>query len=514
LIQWRRRAVPIDSFEDVRPMGVMRFLAPLRESLAHEVAPRIYVAGADSVPWRSKFRWAGDVLELVRDVAESGSLYVPWPVTSFGEVCLSTASLIERDEPYLLQLELARGTLNRLRHYVANLEATGIAIPQNVAEKLSEAMQLFARAATSRETPEVAVKAAEDALQIAVKLAFAVAAAGAEQTLARRHLSAPKLATLFGANLGDEPLPGPVAAKFVATFNSAAVPFTWSKAEPQQGRFNWTAFDAEIDWCQKNNLRVCGGPIVELAQYTLPHWLYLWEGDLENLSSLMCNFAQHVVQRYKGKVNVWNCSSRLNVSRELKLSEDQRLALAVRLIQVVRQTDPHTPVVISFDQPWGEYMASADLDLAPIHFADALVRGGLGLTGICLEINCGFQSGATLARDPLEVAAQLDRWTTLGLPLMVTLCVPGGRGEDKGAVCQAMNWPQFGGVRDGFEAQLRWVERFVTAIVSKITVQVLMWSQLRDDQPHRLAHGGLFDVEGNAKPALESLAHFRRAHLT
>ena len=47
-------------------MGVMRFVIPLRKSFAETIAPRIYCAGMDAVPWRSKTQWAGDVLELVR----------------------------------------------------------------------------------------------------------------------------------------------------------------------------------------------------------------------------------------------------------------------------------------------------------------------------------------------------------------------------------------------------------------------------------------------------------------
>ena len=494
-------------------MGVMRFVIPLRESLVDRIVPRMYCAGMDAVPWRSKTVRAGEVLELVRDVDESGNVYVPWPVAGFGELCLSTASLIERETPYILQVELARGALNRLRNYLADLEAAGFAIPEKVTLRLSEAMQHFAKAATGGDNAEEAAKSAETTIDIATKIAFAVAAAGAEQTLARRHQNAPKLATLFGANLGDELLPDEMAKQYVSAFNSVAVPFTWSKIEPHQGQFDWTASDEQIQWCLQNNLRVCGGPLIDLAEPSLPDWLYLWEGDLENLSSLMCNHVQHVVRRYQGKVNVWNCSARMNVSRELKLTEEQRLALSVRLIEHVRQADPNTPVVISFDQPWGEYMARADLDLAPIHFADALVRGDLGLTGIALDINMGYETGATAPRDPIEIITQLDRWTTLGLPLMVTLCVPGGSGEDSTAQTTVELSPNFAGEADGLQAQLRWIERFAKVIVSKITVQVVMFNQLRDDAPHYLPHGGLFDAEGAAKPAVEALEELRKGHL-
>ena len=61
----------------------------------------------------------------------------------------------------------------------------------------------------------------------------------------------------------------------------------------------------------------------------------------------------------------------------LGLGEEARLQLAAKAIAVVRQLDPTTPLVVTFDQPWAEYLATEQLDLAPMHFADALVRADL-----------------------------------------------------------------------------------------------------------------------------------------
>ena len=50
----------------------------------------------------------------------------------YGETILSTASLMERDQAYLLEVELARGTLNRIRNQVANWEQVGMIIPEPI----------------------------------------------------------------------------------------------------------------------------------------------------------------------------------------------------------------------------------------------------------------------------------------------------------------------------------------------------------------------------------------------
>ena len=114
----------------------------------------------------------------------------------------------------------------------------------------------------------------------------------------------------------------------------------------------------------------------------------------------------------------------------LALSEQERLRLVARTVELVRSLDPDTPALVSFDQPWAEYMRQRHSDFPPLHFADALVRAGLGLAGLMLEINVGYLPGGTLPRHPLEFSRQLDAWSLLGLPLWLSLCAPSGDHDD------------------------------------------------------------------------------------
>ena len=66
----------------------------------------------DHVPWLSTAEWDGHVLTVERDVRESGTLAIPWSVPGHGEYVLTTASLMERKQPYDLPLELARHSVS------------------------------------------------------------------------------------------------------------------------------------------------------------------------------------------------------------------------------------------------------------------------------------------------------------------------------------------------------------------------------------------------------------------
>src|SRR5690606_7533507 len=194
-------------------------------------------------------------------------------------------------------------------------------------------------------------------------------------------------------------------------FNTAIVPFSWSQIESDEGRRDWTLCDAQIQWCQTAGVRVCGGPLLELSRSALPDWLFLWEGDFENLLAVAGDHVRAVVQRYRGKASFWNVAGRLMTGEALGLDDEQKLRLIVRAIEVVRTVDRQTPVIVTFDQPWAEFMARQESDLTPMYFADALVRADLGVAGIGLEMTIGYDGKSTLPRDWIEFGRHLDRWS-------------------------------------------------------------------------------------------------------
>lgn len=51
--------------------------------------------------------------------------------------------------------------------------------------------------------------------------------------------------------------------------------------------------------------------------------------------------------------------------------------MIARVVETIRRLDAETPLIVSFDAPWGEYLRKTPLAYAPIHIADHLVRSGL-----------------------------------------------------------------------------------------------------------------------------------------
>jgi hypothetical protein len=188
------------------------------------------------------------------------------------------------------------------------------------------------------------------------------------------------------------------------------------------------------------------------------------------------------------------------------------LQVSAKAISTVRQLDPTTPIVVTFDQPWAEYLAHEHLDLAPLHFADALVRADLGLSGIGLELNIGFEPGGSVHRGPLSLSRLVDTWSLLDLPLLVALTVPGSAAPDPLANPKVRVVASEGHEVTP-ESQRHWINRHVPLLLAKNVVQVVLWNQLTDATPHHYPHGGLFDASDRPKPALEALKKIRRNYL-
>ena len=304
-----------------------------------------------------------------------------------------------------------------------------------------------------------------------------------------------------------------VARHVVSTFNMVSLPLTWQTIEAVEGRRNWTEADAQVEWAHSAGLRICAGPLLELDDRGVPDWTYLWEGDFDSLLAFMLDHVRAVVERYRGKVHLWQVASRMTHGHALGLSEEARLQVAAKAITTVRQLDPTTPLVVTFDQPWAEYLASEQLDLAPLHFADALVRADLGLSGLGLEINVGYHPGGSVHRGPLAVQPA-DRYlepagiAAAGRADATQLRRRGSTGQRQGPRAQQRTEEEVTP-----ESQRDWINEHVPLLLAKNAVQVVLWNQLSDAAPHHYPHSGLFDAADKPKPALEALQKIRQQYL-
>lgn len=501
-------------------MGLMRLNVRCPERIADADLKRVYLAGPDDLPYHGRSYLAGGVLHVERREDASGALCVPWVLDDHGPWMISTTTLMERERPYQLEVELARGIVFRVRNQMAAWQMLGLTAPDDLTTLLAEATTAFSRAAVMQVDPPAAVAKAVEAIALGAEASLRLAEVYADQALAVRTAGGARLPTLLGIRMGAPPDPGKGLGygEQLEPFSIIAVPSGWKDVEPTESRREWADLDATVKWAQENRRRVSLGPLLEFSDSRVPEWAYLFEGETDTLSSLMLAHVEACVKRYRGRVNLWNVAGRVNRSRVLGLSDEQRLQLVAQAVRRVRELDPGTPVTVCFDQPWGESLATESGDLAAIEFADALERADLGIAGFGVELNVGYLPDGATPRSPLAYSQLLDNWSLrLELPLLVMLTVPSSGGPDKLATGKGkpleVDAGPGGAAHPSPDSQAEWVRSVLPVLLAKNCVQVVLWNQLRDDRPHELPHGGLIDHHGAIKPAAEALAELRRLYL-
>lgn len=545
-------------------MGDLRFTVPAALGFDRRIWDTAYITGIEGIPWHCHSRFDGEQFSIGREIDESGKLNIVWPTRQFGNICLSTTSLRVSETPYNLPVELARGTVCRLRNQTAEWQRVGLRLPDKFFPLSEDVLCQLLHGLTSASNPEKQFEHAQQSIELAIEAGMLLCNTFAAQSLEARRQSEGRLSTLLGVELMPALSLTPYHDALQKSFNLMCVPADFGWVESASGKPNYEAFDQQIEWAQRANKKICMGPLVNFRPQGLPQWMVLLDEGFESILQAACEFAQATVERYRGRVHIWNAANGLNVPSEMGWSDEQVLRMAVSLIETVRRADDRSPVLLTIDQPWSEYLRDDADGISPLHFADALIRADLGLSGLALDFNLDTWPNGSFPRDPIEINRLIDRWSMLGLPLMVILNSPtdgqaagteansasgdnqSGQSIPSGVASAASSTVSSGeqASSDGSEvrdesthddATRDTVERLVAIpervsawqttsdcsgivapecilrlLLSKPSVHALIWNKMVvTDGSSR----GLWDETGKAKPLLNSMASLRKVLL-
>ncbi|MHC4879347.1 MAG: endo-1,4-beta-xylanase [Planctomycetota bacterium] len=488
----------------------MRFTVP-QEGLFESGTDlrRIYVSGYDGRVFPSRVEQHGEVIELRRMNSDSGKVHFPYPVAGFGRPLISTATLREHDDAYLLPLELARGKICQVRNQLASWEALGMTIPDTFRETHRQSHTLFAQATSEKGNLQRAAELADQAIAKACGAADMLARSYIEQRLRVRLKRTPQLPVSFGCSVNCEQTVSQHEDTFCQAFNAAAIPIAWSRVEPQEGEYDWDLCDQLVDWCSEHRLLMKAGPLLDFSTHGLPQWLEQWGHDFYNLQSFLCDFVETAISRFSGRIRFWEVSSRVNTGGAFKLNEEERLTLVAKTLEVARQRDEEAQLLIRIEDPWGTYQMSGDHRLSPMQFVDALLRCGIGLSGVNLEIAVGYQQRGGAPRDLLDFSRLIDQWSMLEVPLHLTLAFPSS--ADANPHCLQDLAVDRNGWRSPWssESQADWIDSYVPMLMAKQSVVGIYWSHLTDAAAHDFPNAGLIDASGTAKAGMQSFLKHR-----
>jgi hypothetical protein len=467
-----------------------------------------YLVGSDSVPIRGEFSYGNGEIVCRKRAAGPAALTLMWDARNFGNIMLETTRLPERDEPYILNVELARGRVMRLMQKREEWGLFDLPEAAAVNDKAIEARDLLLEALTHQQEPAKASDFADRCLQLILPISEQAALTHADLLLQRRIATRNFPRGAFGIRVEHAITSEAYRRALIPNADFVRMPMWWKTIEPQEQQFNWQPIDEWMEFLRRTRLPVVAGPLVHFTEVAIPEWLYIWEHDYETVRDLLYEHIERVVSRYGPQVALWNVISGLHVNAQFSFTFDQLMDLTRMAVSLVKKVHAAGRTMIELTQPWGEYYASNQRSIPPMLYAEMIVQSGIQFDVFGVQLKFGLPRDGCWQRDLFQVSSLLDRFAPFGKPIMISaLQVPSAPADVAGTWRKPWSDP----------LQAKWLEAVTDVALSKPFVEAICWQDLIDLPPKMIAagqsipHGGLAGMDASPKSALKTWSSLRRA---
>jgi hypothetical protein len=474
-----------------------------------------YMIGQENVPLRADIAVSEGVIYCRKQAMGPAALALLWTVRGFGRILLETTRLPEREEPYILSLELARARLQLVSYKQADWGLYDYAGGEDIYRRIREAEKLFIEAYQRVENPADCALYAEQSLAESLPAGEALALFHAGIFLAHRRSEGRK-ETPFGCVVSGSPTEHAAHwERLAGLFDHVTVPLNWGVIEPKEQEFSWDASDAWLNWLAKRpDLHVKAGPLVSFNPDVTPDWLFVYQNEFDHVRDLVQEHVKVILERYGKTVKSWTVLSGVHRDNDLGMTFEQLMELTRLSANLFRRAQPGSRSVVDLSHPWGEYYARSQRTIPPVLYADVAVQSGVSFDSLGLQMLFGYGEEGHFVRDLLQISNQLERFASLGKPLQISaVAVPSSAEADALDRWNGRKPADSGGQWMGpwtEERQADWVEKFCRVAFSKPYVESVTWRDLSDAAPHFIPHSGLLRADGSPKPAYERLLALKK----
>lgn len=477
-------------------MGEFRFRLPGDWTLVTRQASSIHVVGLDGIPWPCRVFTEGNTLVVRRNRDESGKIYIAYPFAQRGEYTICTGSLPERSKPYDLLTELARGTLNRLRNQISIWQEGGLQIDDSINDRIATATELLGDSILAQD--KVACdEQARQSLETAFDVIFDLSRSFGQRVSSYR-VSQTEFSQFWIAAAASD------SFEFECSANRRG--FELVQLEPEMLTGSRLASLRE----QSNRKRVIVGPLFDASAGGMSDELTEMD-DFDQRKRKVLADCRIAIENMPSATSLLHVVSGLNGLGHRHLGYPQQLQLTIDMLHLIEESSCEIPNLISFDFPWAERLASSVGGIHPLQIADTLLRQGLGISFLGLDINLDYWPGGSALRDPLQWIDLIDIWSQLGLPLIICLRAPVGNAEIPTADPRRIVNEIRSNLTD--QQRLELLETVIPMLIARPSVHGLIFRQWCDCDDPRFPNGGLALNDGTIKPIVGILEQIRAMHL-
>jgi endo-1,4-beta-xylanase len=282
--------------------------------------------------------------------------------------------------------------------------------------------------------------------------------------------------------------------RFERLFDRATVTFYPYSAksedfEPVEGEYEFAWRDVLVQHLERAGIGIIGRPLLWLHTIAAQPWMI--GRDFDWLRAWLRRRIPAMVGRYRGRIGTWEVVNELHDWADVLHLDHARILEATRLAceltvgaeRLISGTD-----AFGVYASWGIREDGSRLSdqWTPYTYFRDLVREGVDFDAIGVQIYAPY-------RDLLDTVAMLERYESLGKPVVITeLGVP--------------SEPVGGGITHAWtpEQQAEWAERMYTILMPRPAIAGVLWYDFVDVEPF-LPGGGLLDADCRPKPAYEAI---------
>jgi hypothetical protein len=475
-----------------------------------------HLIGSDQTAMRATISFADGVIQCDKSDSGVAALALQLPVGVCGELTVQTCLLQDRDEPYLLSLELARHRLMNVYHKSEDWGMFDIHSEHPVSKRIDAARKLFIEAlGLQAQKPAEADALVRESLGLSIDGSEELALAHADLLLNRRKSTGALPRHALGAGVPLEQTDPRLRNGVLSHFDFLMLPTPWKQLAPEEGSYRWDALAQWVDWAGDQEMPVVAGPLVSFEPANLPDWLFIWENDYQTVRDLIYEHIEQVVNRFKDSVATWVVASGLHVNNHFTIAFDQLIDLTRMATMVVKKVQPDAKVLVEIVQPFGEYYAANQRSIPPMMYADLLLQGGVNLDGLVLQLTMGQALPGQYTRDLMQISSLLDQFAAFGKPVTVSIGVPSAAVTEE--MISVAHAGSAGDANCGYWrqawsplVQAQWVEAVLHVALSKPFVEAVSWCELCDHPDIVLPMGGLVTEDLQPKDAFRRIAGVRR----
>ncbi|MBI1827189.1 MAG: endo-1,4-beta-xylanase [Planctomycetes bacterium] len=471
-----------------------------------------YAVGVDDVPLRAEITFKAGIITCRKRAGGPAGLALLWEAADVGTILLETIRVVERDRPYILQVELARGRLMRITHKLEDWGVNDFESATDFVERISAARGILVQALKA-DDPAEAAELGDEALAEAIKVSEDLSRFHAQAFLVRRKQSGGLGKRALGCTATLDKNNDIARKRLTGAFDFVTLPIVWRDVEPTEQAFNWKLVDSWVEALSKSRTPIRGTELLSFNVRNIPDWLYIWEHDFDTIRDLAFEHVRRVLNRFGQHIQNWVVVSGIHAPNCFTFSFEQLIELTRMATALTKQLSPRGTTIIELTAPWGEYYARNQRTIPPTLFADMCIQSGLNFDAFGLQFIFGPATDGNFVRDMFQISTILEAFSKLGKPIHVTAAqVPSEvRGhkpepaEAPGSINDGGSW--HGPWSDQIQAQ--WLRDFYAIALSKVFVESVSWNAISDQSGRGVPMGGLLRSDLAPKSAYKDLLSFR-----